>query len=224
MLPFDLVVFDLDGTLADTAQDLTAALNAVLRELGRAQLPEARVRTMIGHGARALVRKGLAATGVVTDQIVEQAFARFLAIYGEAICTETRPFEGAADMLDDLAARGVKTALCTNKPEALTHDLLAGLGWSDRFAAVVGGDTLPVRKPDPGPLREAITRAGGRRPVFVGDSLTDADTARAAGVPFVAATFGYCEGPVEALGADAIVTRFGDLLPALRTLGSASST
>ncbi len=224
MLPFDLVVFDLDGTLADTAPDLAAALNGVLRELGRTQLPEARVRTMIGHGARALVRKGLAATGAVTEPLVEQAFARFLELYGEAICVETRPFDGCTEMLDDLAACGVKTAVCTNKPEALTQVLLAALGWDGQFAAVIGGDTLTVRKPDPAPLREAIVRAGGCRPVFVGDSLTDAETARAAGVPFVAVTFGYCEGPIAALGADAIVTRFADLLPALRALEPASST
>ncbi len=224
MLPFDLVIFDLDGTLADTEPDLASALNGVLRELGRAQLPEQHVRTMIGHGARALVRKGLAATGAVTETLVEQAFARFLELYAKAICVETRPFDGCTEMLDDLASHGVMAAVCTNKPESLTHHLLAALAWNDRFAAVIGGDTLLVRKPDPAPLRAAISRAGGRRPVFVGDSITDADTARAAGVPFVAVTFGYCEGPVQALGADAIVTRFADLLPALGMLGAASST
>jgi len=109
-------------------------------------------------------------------------------------------------------------AVCTNKSEALTFALLEALGWKGRFGTVVGGDTLPVRKPDPAPLLEAIRRAGGGRAAFVGDSITDADTARAAGVPFVAVSFGFSDRPVEALGADAVIDRFEQLLPALRGL------
>ena len=123
------------------------------------------------------------------------------------------------EMVDDrVRAEGARLAVCTNKPEALTHLLLEALGWQDSFDAVVGGDTLPLRKPDPALLREAIARAGGGTAVLVGDSITDADTARAADVPFLAVSFGFSDRPVEALGADAIVDHFDELILALRDL------
>lgn len=217
-LPFDLVVFDLDGTLADTAPDLAAALNHALSHFGRPPIEAEAVRNMIGHGSRALMRKGLAATGTASEEMVERGYAIFLDHYAANICNGSRPYDGIEACLDGLRAAGARLAVCTNKPEALTHLLLEALGWQHRFDAIVGGDTLPLRKPDPAPLREVIARAGGGTAVLVGDSITDADTARAADVPFVAVSFGFSDRPVEALGADAIVDHFDELIPALRDL------
>ena len=217
-LPFDLVVFDLDGTLADTAPDLAAALNHALAHFGRPPIEAEAVRNMIGHGSRALMRKGLAATGEVSEELVERGYGLFLDHYAANICKDSRPYDGVEVCLDGLRAEGARLVVCTNKPEALTHLLLEALGWQDNFDAVVGGDTLPLRKPDPAPLREAIARAGGGTAVLVGDSITDADTARAADVPFLAVSFGFSDRPVETLGADAIVDHFDELIPALRDL------
>ncbi len=216
--PFDTIVFDLDGTLVDSAPDLAAALNHALAHLGRPGVPPGSVRDMVGHGARALLRKGLAASGAASEELVEAGFPAFIDFYAANICNGTRPYPGAEAALDALAARGVRRAICTNKPERLTHLLFDALGWAGRFDAVVGGDTLPVRKPDPAPLHAAIARAGGRRAALIGDSITDADTARAAGLPFVAVSFGFSDRPVELLGADAVIDGFAELLPALEAL------
>ena len=215
---FDVLAFDLDGTLADTAPDLAAALNHALRHLGRPTIDPASVRRLVGHGARALLRRGLAATGEAPEELVEQGLAVFLDYYGANICVGTRPFDGVEQALDDLGARGISLAVCTNKPEALTLLLLEALRWTDLFSAVVGGDTLSARKPDPAPLHEAIARAGGGRAAFVGDSITDADTARAAGVPLVAVSFGFSDRPAHLLGGDAVIDHYRELVPALMRL------
>ncbi len=216
--PFDVIAFDLDGTLADTAPDLAAALNHALDRLGRPTVPPEEVRHLVGHGARALLRKGLAESGPSGEALVEQGFPHFIDFYAANICNGTIPYPGVEQALDELSARGVRTALCTNKPERLTHLLLDALGWAGRFDAIVGGDTLKVRKPDPAPLFEAIARAGGGRAVFVGDSITDADTARAAAFPFVAVSFGFSDRPASELGADAVIDGYDQLLPALLSL------
>jgi phosphoglycolate phosphatase len=217
--PFDVVAFDLDGTLADTAPDLSASLNHALGALGRPAVDPASVYKLVGHGARALLRRGLAASGDAPEELVDRGLPLFLDHYALHICDGTRPYSGLEDALDRLEDRGAKLAICTNKPERLTLKLVEALGWSGRFAAIVAADTLAVRKPDPAPLHEAVTRAGGGRAVFVGDSITDADTARAAKLPFVAVSFGFSDRPVEALGADAVIDRYADLLPALERLG-----
>lgn len=216
--PFDVVAFDLDGTLADTAPDLAGALNHVLAELGRPGVPPESVRHLIGHGAKALLRRGLAATGEVSDTLVERGYPIFLDHYGAHICDGTAAYEGLEEALDEIAGAGAALAVCTNKNRALTSKLLAALGWSDRFAAVVGGDSLAVRKPDPAPLLEAIARAGGGRAAFVGDSIVDSETARAAGVAFVAVGFGFSDRPVDELGADAVIHAYRELVPALSRL------
>jgi phosphoglycolate phosphatase len=218
-LPFDVVAFDLDGTLADTAPDLAASLNHALAALGRPTVPPESVRHLVGHGARALLRRGLATSGPAPEELVDRGYPIFIDFYAANICDGSRPYAGAEEALDRLRAEGARLALCTNKPERLTRLLLAALGWSDRFDSVVGGDTLPVRKPDPAPLHEAIARAGGGRAVFVGDSITDADTARAGGTPFVAVSFGFRDRPVEALGADAVIDEFARLAETLGRLG-----
>jgi phosphoglycolate phosphatase len=211
--PFDVVAFDLDGTLADTAPDLAAALNHTLTALGRPTVDPESVRHLVGHGARALLRKALG-----DEALVEQGLSLYLDFYAANICVGTRVYPALEAALDALAARGVKLAICTNKPERLTHSLIAALGWQGRFAAIVGADTLAVRKPDPLPLHEAIARAGGGRAAFVGDSITDADTAKAAGVPFVAVSFGFSDRPVEQLGADALIDSYADLVGTLDRL------
>lgn len=217
--PFSVVVFDLDGTLADTAPDLTGALNHALTVMGRDTVPENSVRHMVGHGARALLQKGLAATGAVSDALVEEGFPIFLDHYRANIAAGSRPFPGIEEALDRLSALGVRLAVCTNKMESLSRELIDALGWQRRFAALVGGDTLPVRKPDPAPLFEAIARAGGGRAVFIGDSITDTLTGRNARIPTVAVTFGFSDRPHDQLGADRLIDHYDELVDALRTIG-----
>src|SRR5688572_12008680 len=139
--PFDIVAFDLDGTLADTGPDLAATLNHVLAALGRETVPVDSVRHLVGHGARALLRRGLAATGEASEALVEQGFPLYLDYYAANICVGTCLYPGLEAALDALTERGVALAICTNKQEALTRLLLDALGWRDRFRAIVGGDT-----------------------------------------------------------------------------------
>jgi phosphoglycolate phosphatase len=216
--PFDVVAFDLDGTLADTAPDLAAALNHALERLGRPIVPPESVRHLVGHGARALLRRGLAASGEAPETLVDEGFPHFIEYYGANICVGTTAYPAVEAAMDALTARGAALAVCTNKPERLTHRLLDALGWRRRFRAVVGADTLGVRKPDPAPLRAAIERAGGGRAVFVGDSITDADTAKAAAVNFVAVSFGFSDRPADELGAAAVIDRYEELVGVLERL------
>jgi phosphoglycolate phosphatase len=224
LTPFNVVAFDLDGTLADTAPDLAASLNHALVRLGRPEVPEEQVRHLIGHGARALLRRGLAASGEASEELVEAGYPFFIDYYLDHICVGTRPYPGVEATLETLTAQGIRVAVCTNKAEAITFALFDALGWRDRFDAVVGGDTLKVRKPDPAPLFETIARAGGGRAVLVGDSITDADTAKAAGVPFVAVSFGFSDRPVAALGAQAIIDDYAELAGALAVLSGWART
>ena len=217
-IPFDIVAFDLDGTLADTAPDLAAALNHALQRLGREPIEPESVRHLVGHGARALLRKGLAATGDASDELVEAGFQHLIDHYAANICNGTLAYPGLDATLAELGELGIPAAICTNKPERLTHLLVDALGWTGRFASIVGGDTLAVRKPDPAPLHLAIARAGGGRAAFVGDSIIDADTARAAGVPFIAVSFGFSDRPMEELGADVVIDSYEELIPALERL------
>lgn len=212
------VAFDLDGTVADTSGDLAAALNHALTAMGRPPVPLADVLTMIGHGTRALLQRGLAATGAVDEALVAQGYPLLMRYYEDHICDETRAYPGLEAAMDALAARGVRLALCTNKPERVTRPLVDALGWKHRFAAIVGGDTLAVAKPDPAPLRMAIARAGGAPAVFVGDSIVDMQTARAAGVPGIAVSFGFADRPVDQLGASATIDHFDELVGLLERL------
>ena len=215
---FRTIGFDLDGTIADTAPDLMAALNHTLQSLGREPLPLDRVRSMIGHGTRALLRNGLAATGTADDTLIEAGYPTLMAYYEAHVCDFTLPYPGVEAALDALAAQGIKLAVCTNKPERVSRLLIDALGWTDRFAAIVGGDTRAVTKPDPDPLHFAIERAGGGPAAFVGDSITDVQTAKAAGLPCVVVSFGFADRPAAELGADKVIDDFADLLPALAAL------
>jgi phosphoglycolate phosphatase len=212
-LPYDTIIFDLDGTLVDTAGDLTASLNHALGVLGRPSIDPQSVRHMVGHGARKLLERGLAATGQMTADLVETGVQPFLAHYAANIAVHSRPFEGVEAALDHLQSQGHRLAICTNKPVALADSLVAELGWAKRFHAVLGADSRPWRKPDPRHLTDTLAEAGGSRAIFVGDSKTDADTARAAGVPLILVSFGYSTEPIETLGADALIHAF-DALPA----------
>jgi phosphoglycolate phosphatase len=216
----DVLAFDLDGTLADTVPDLATALNRTLAEVGRPLLDQAAVRLMVGHGVRALLRKALAATGEQSEALIEAAYPIFIDHYRRNICVGTRAYDGVDRALDALAGRNLSLAICTNKPEGLSRSLVDALGWDGRFAAIVGGDTLTVRKPDPAPLLAAVDRAGGGRAVFVGDSITDVDTARAAALPVIAVSFGFSDRPAAALGADLVIDHFDELLPALHQLST----
>jgi phosphoglycolate phosphatase len=222
MLPAT-IVFDLDGTLVDTAPDLCAALNHALGVLGRPGVPADDVRHMVGHGARKLLEKGLAATGTMTPDLVEAGVAPFLAFYADHVAVGSRPYPGVEAALVALAAAGSRLAICTNKPVALSRALVAALGWDARFAANLGFDSVPAPKPDPAHLFAAIAAAGGdpATTVFVGDSITDTTTARAAGIPVIAVSFGFSDRPIADLGADLVIDHYDELLPALRRLVAA---
>ena len=217
------IVFDLDGTLVDSSPDLTAALNVALRDAGRPAVDPATVRHLVGHGARALIERGLALSGGGGEAEVDRAMPVFLAYYAAHIADGTRPYPGCEAALDRLAARGGTLAICTNKPVALSRALIAALGWTGRFAANLGSDSLPVRKPDPAPLLAAIAAAGGdpAASVFVGDTAVDVATARAAGVPVIACAFGFADRPAAQLGADAVIDGFDDLDAAIARVAAA---
>lgn len=214
------VVFDLDGTLVDSAPDLAAAMNHVLASMGRAVLPASSVRTMVGAGAQALILRGLEATGgVPEDFAMAPALERFLAWYGANIVHETRTFPGAEALLGELAAAGLALGLCTNKPQALTEALLEGLGLARWFGCVAGADAVAARKPDPAHLGHVLARLDGEGPaLMVGDTATDVAAARALGLPVILVDFGYSPVPVAGLGADAVASSLADLAAMIRPI------
>lgn len=217
-MQLDTIIFDLDGTLVDTAGDLSASLNHALTTLGRATVDPADVRAMVGHGARKLLERGLGATGGFSEEMIGEGLQLFLDYYAKNIAVESRPFPNVEKVLDELAAQGWKLGICTNKPFLLARDLVGELGWSNRFQALLGADSRPFRKPDPRALTETIAETGGRQAIFVGDSKTDADTAKAAGTPLVLVTFGYSTEPIDTLGADAVIDHYEKLLPAVSAI------
>jgi phosphoglycolate phosphatase len=209
-----VIAFDLDGTLIDTAPDLVGTLNVLLAEERLPTLNLAEVRIMIGRGAMAMLERGFAAAGeTLTPERRPILFERFIDLYTARIADESRPFPGLIEALDDLAAAGATLAVCTNKRTSLSVALLDALGLSARFAAIVGPDAAPAAKPDARHLLAAIEAAGGRadHALMIGDSQTDFDAARNAGVPVALVTFGYTEVPVADLGADALIDHFSEL-------------
>lgn len=216
-----IAVFDLDGTLADTIHDLIGTLNVVLAREDLPPLSLEQGRPMIGAGARALIERGLAAAGKeVTPARLDELHRSFLVHYNEHICVRTTLFPGTEAALDRLAAAGFQLAVCTNKYEDFSLALLQALGVADRFAAICGRDTFAYFKPDPRHLTLTIEKAGGDpgRAVMVGDSLSDVAAAKAAGIPVVAATFGYSDVPVAELAPDRIIDHFDELFPAVQSL------
>jgi phosphoglycolate phosphatase len=215
------IVFDLDGTLVDTAPDLLASLNVLFTREGLDPVDPAAGRIMIGGGVKRLIERGLAQQGrAFTPAHVDELFADYIAHYAEHIADLSRPFPGVEAALDLLAARHDRLAVCTNKLAWLSVRLLERLGLAERFDAICGQDTFGVQKPDPEVLRQTVRAAGGALTdaVMVGDSATDIHTARAAGVPVVAVDFGYTEVPVVELGPDRIISHFEALPAALEAL------
>jgi phosphoglycolate phosphatase len=209
------VLFDLDGTLVDTAPDLCNAVNRVLAARGEPAVPLARLREVVSKGGRAMLAVALPALGEAERDALLPAF---LAHYAEALAVDSRTFPGIDDLLAALDARGVRWGIVTNKPEALAAAVVAGFGWSQRCAVLVGGDTLPQRKPDPAPILLACARLGiaPGDAVYVGDDERDVQAARAAGMPSIAALWGYRlpgEDPL-AWGADHAFAGAADLLAA----------
>ena len=207
------IVFDLDGTLVDTAPDLTNALNHVLTRRGHVPVPAASIRSSVAFGARAMIEEGLRRSQASDD--VDQMLAEFLAHYEANIAAESVPFPGAVRALESLAAAGAKLALCTNKREDLTLKLLEALRLDDHFDAIAGRNTFAVAKPHPDHLTGVIARAGGNpaKAVMVGDSEVDMATAKAARVKTILVSFGYAGAPLAALSPDGVIDHFDELVP-----------
>jgi phosphoglycolate phosphatase len=216
-----IVVFDLDGTLVDTAPDLINALNFVLGREGLPPVPLHSARTMIGAGARKLIERGLELEGRnmgVAD--INRLTGDFIDYYAAHIAEASRPFEGLEGALDDLERSGYRFAVCTNKLEWLSKLLLDQLGLSSRFSAICGADTFGISKPDPAILQQTIARAGGQlsQAVMVGDAGPDIGVARRAGVPVIGVEFGYTDIPIADLKPDRLIGHMRDLPAAVASL------
>ena len=216
-----IIVFDLDGTLVDTAPDLISALNWVLDREGLPPVPLQSARSMIGAGARRLIERGLELEGrAASFEDVTRLTGDFIDYYAAHIADASRPFDGLESALDDLAAHGYRFAVCTNKLEWLSKRLLDQLGLSARFAAICGADTFGVSKPDPAILQQTIARAGGQlsQAIMVGDAGPDIGVARRAGIPVIGVEFGYTEVPIADLKPDRLVSHMRELPAAVQSL------
>jgi phosphoglycolate phosphatase len=221
-IPVRFVVFDLDGTLIDSAPDLRAAANTVLAEAGRPPLDLATIRRFVGDGVRKLIERAFAATGpALSDAALDRATARYTALYEAATSVLTRPYDGVIETLRRLRAADLKLAVCTNKPAAAAGIVLAELGLAPLFDGVSGGDSVARRKPDPAHVLDALGRIGGTvgAAAMVGDNEHDIAAAKAAGLRTIAVTYGYARVPYPELGADRLIDRFSELEAALATLG-----
>ena len=220
--PFDIVGFDLDGTLLDTHGDLGEALNHALELGGRPRIPVAQVRALVGGGSGRMLGNALERTGGrVEDAEFARLHAALLTHYEANIAVHSVLFPGGEAMLDALGARGVRLAVVTNKLERFATALLDALGLSQRFFTIIGGDTLgPGRaKPAPDLLHEMLARGGGGRAAYVGDTTFDTGAARAAGLPCVVFGAGYADAPPERIGGDALIAHYDELIPVLEGLG-----
>lgn len=220
-MPPTTIVFDLDGTLIDTAPDLIATLNVVLSREKIPSVDPVVARTYIGQGARVTLQRGFAAAGrAISPERLDQLFADFLAYYTDHIADYSRPFPGLTQALDRLAADGLRLAVCTNKLEGLSVRLLDALDLSKRFAVICGPDTFGVSKPDPQALLKTIEAAKGHpgHAVMIGDSATDIRTAQAARIPVVAVDFGYSDAPVATFGPTRVISHFDELVGTLSAM------
>lgn len=215
------IVFDLDGTFIDTAPDLVEAVNVALAAEGHPPVPIEALRHMVGRGARAMIAEALEATGrAVSETRLDELREIFLVHYEAHIADLSRPFPGLLPALDRLEVAGAAFAVCTNKREHMSRRLLEALGLMNRFAALIGYDTLKTRKPDPEPVREAVARSGRplARAVMVGDSSFDVRAAHGAGIPCVVVRFGYSDMDPDAMGADAVIGHYDELVGTVERL------
>jgi phosphoglycolate phosphatase len=212
-MPLEALIFDLDGTLVDTAPDLTAATNHALSLIGRREISIAEARSLVGHGSRALIVRGCEVTGgAVDDETVKRLNVALLDYYAENIAGQSQVFPGLIEVLNKARAAGLKLGVCTNKVERLSHKLLRELNMADFFDAVVGGDTLPIMKPDPAPFREVAKRLSvdAMNTLMFGDSETDILTAQNTGVPVIAVTFGYTPQPVQTYNPTHVISHYDE--------------
>ncbi len=219
--PFDIVGFDLDGTLFDTSFELCASLNHALSHGGHAAVDPATTRQLVGMGARHMLAMALVQQGVTDDARVGALLPVLIDHYEANLGTDCPPFPGMIETLDWLEDRGITRAIVTNKFEHLAKKLIINLGMDHRFHTVIGGDTIGKGrgKPQPDPIFEMISRCGGGKAAFVGDSIHDVMAAKAAGIPCVALSFGFLTQPAHELGADAVIDHYDALIETLHTLG-----
>jgi len=208
------VIFDLDGTLVDSAPDLMLATNHVLSRLERRAITMDEVRSFVGHGARALIARGCSATGdAIDEKTLDFYFAEFLRFYERNIAVNSVAFPGVINLLKRCVAKSLKMGVCTNKLEGLSVRLLQALDMEKYFGAIVGPDTLKIAKPHPAPYLETMKRLGvpAKDSIMIGDSETDVLTARAVGVPVIGVTFGYTQKPVATYNPDYLVSHFDEI-------------
>ena len=228
--PFDAIGFDLDGTLLDTFRDLGAAVNHALVLGGLAAVPLESSKDLIGGGAKIMLARAVEAQGGLPEEDFKRLYKAMLAHYEAHNAVHTEPYQDVREVLFDLAARGVRMAVVTNKFEGFARSVLTQLDMIGAFDTVIGGDSMGkgedgqfLAKPHPAPILAAMAATGanvpGGRFVFIGDSTYDVRAAKAAGVPVVAAAYGYCDAPPQDLGADAVIDSFADLIPVLEALG-----
>lgn len=212
------IVFDLDGTLVDTAPDLIASLNHTITAAGLEPVGYEDITHLVGQGAKTMIERAFRLREVpLTDGEVPALLDRFITHYLDEMPGKSRPFPGLLAALDRLSAEGYRLAVCTNKMERLALPLIEKLGLSSRFAVIAGGDTFPVRKPDGAHVISTVNKAGGdpNRSIMVGDSINDILAAKNAGIPSIAVPFGYSDIPVDMLGADRVIGHFDELTPDL---------
>lgn len=215
------LVFDLDGTLVDTAPDLIGALNHALHHAELPSPPEDHIRPYISFGARRMIAESIVHAGETrSEDHVDRLLRIFLDHYADNIAVDSTPYPDVANVLQAAMASGAKLGVCTNKRERFARLLLGELDLHDQFGAILGYDTLEVHKPDPLHLTETIRQAGGtpERAIMVGDSPTDVATAKAAGIPVIAVSFGYSDVPHDQLGADVLIHSYADFMDAARSL------
>ncbi len=220
--PFNIIGFDLDGTLVDTSGDLTAAVNHVLAGVNRPLLSQDTVKQHIGGGAKLMLQQGLEATGGIPGDDFKPLYRQMLGYYEANVSVHSRPFDGALALLDQLDNMGVRYAVVTNKFESLAVKLLADLDLADRMGCIIGADTLGKEnaKPSGAPIIEMMKRCGGGNAAYVGDSIYDVMAAKNASVPSIAVSFGFLHGPVEEMGADGVIDHFDELIGCLERIGS----
>lgn len=223
--PFDAIGFDLDGTLLDTFRDLGAAVNHALVLGGFAEVSVETSKDLIGGGAKIMLARAIAAQGGVPEDAFKRLYKAMLTYYEAHNAVHTAPYPGVREVLAELAAKGVRMVVVTNKFEAFARNVLTQLDLIGLFETVIGGDSmgkgadgLYLAKPHPAPVLAAREATGGGRFAFVGDSSYDVRAAKSAGVPVIAAAYGYCDAAPQDLGADAVIDSFAELIPALESL------